>query len=296
MARRRKTGRRPHRGIRATWAARPWLVRLCVGIFGFAVILYVIGPLLGDAPQPHAGVAGESFHADVLLPLAWLWLLVWVGAALASAARDRHGRRGHVQGRSRRRRSRRRRKQSAHASRPVNAAPGQRAGPSPAAEIRPPGPPVAPPPSPAAVTRENIVALSSAQFEQLVADSFRRKGFEVEFMPEHSRQGIDIVLRDGDKLLRVQCRHDRDAQVDVDAAHELADLVQAQFGGKAILATSGRLSPAAHAFCRDHAIHALDIDRLLLFADPAAMPALSTPVPKPGEAPEHAGSQAAPAV
>ena len=40
-------------------------------------MLYAIGPLLGVSIQPHADPLGDAFHADVLLPLAWLWLLVW---------------------------------------------------------------------------------------------------------------------------------------------------------------------------------------------------------------------------
>ncbi|MBS63792.1 MAG: hypothetical protein CMN27_12705 [Salinisphaera sp.] len=286
MARRRKTSRRRHRTVRASLAKRPWLVRLCVGVGGFLIMLYAIGPLLGVSIQPHADPLGDAFHADVLLPLAWLWLLVWAGAALASAARGRNGRRGHGRTRSRRRRSHSRRKQAAPASPPAKAEPEQPADPAPAAAA-------GATPSLARVNRENIAALSAAQFEHLVATSFQRKGFEVEFIPEQAREGIDFVLRERDKVLRVQCRHDRDAQVGEDAAHALQGLVQAQAGGKAILATSGRLTPAAHAFCRDHAIHALDIDRLLLFADPAAMPAV---MGRPRQSVEAGGTAATSAV
>ncbi|MES1951590.1 restriction endonuclease [Salinisphaera sp. S4-8] len=240
----------------AALAARPWLAWLLAGLAGFVFIGYGLGGLAG-LYEAYPDALGRPAHGELFVALAWLWLIgCWITAVVVPLRRRwRHRRR-----RRRRHRSRRQRP-TPYVS-------------APRSKVQTPKSPDIDTATPAAVTEPNIAQLGAREFEQLIAASFRRKGFEVEFTPEHERAGIDLVLRERNKVLLVQCRHGSDASVDVAIVRELVDLVDTRKGQKAILATASRLSPAVHAFCRAHSIHALDIDRLLLFADPAAMPPL----------------------
>jgi len=125
---------------------------------------------------------------------------------------------------------------------------------------------------PALVTAENIANLSWLQFEHLIAASYRRKGFHAELTPEGADGGVDIVLRERENVLLVQCKHWNSYQVGVNIARELFGVMHAQGARKAVLATSGRLTAEAERFCRDNAIYWLDADRLPGFIDPDAMP------------------------
>lgn len=124
----------------------------------------------------------------------------------------------------------------------------------------------------ATVTAENIANLSWLQFEQLIADSYRRKGFDAELTPEGADDGVDIVLRERDNMLLVQCKHWNSYRVGVSVARELFGVMHAKGARKAVLATSGRLTDEAERFCRDNVIYWLDADRLPGFIDPQAMP------------------------
>lgn len=128
---------------------------------------------------------------------------------------------------------------------------------------------------PAPVTRENIANLSWLQFEALIASSFKRKGFKAELTAEGADEGIDIILRERDNVLLVQCKHWAAYAVGVNVARELFGVMHAKQARKAILATSGRLTADARQFCRQNSIYWIDSERLLSFVDPSVMPAQS---------------------
>ncbi|WP_353157450.1 restriction endonuclease [Salinisphaera shabanensis] len=114
--------------------------------------------------------------------------------------------------------------------------------------------------------------MSWLQFEHLIAASYRRKGFTAELTAEGADEGVDIVLRERDNVLLVQCKHWNSYQVGVSVARELFGVMHAKRARKAVLATSGRLTVEAERFCRENAIYWLDAKRLPAFIDPAAMP------------------------
>src|SRR5699024_8769159 len=60
---------------------------------------------------------------------------------------------------------------------------------------------------PAPVTLKNIRNLSWLQLEQIVAASFRKRGFDAELTAEGPDGGVDIVLRKSDDISLVQCKH-----------------------------------------------------------------------------------------
>ncbi|WP_158583444.1 restriction endonuclease [Salinisphaera sp. Q1T1-3] len=122
------------------------------------------------------------------------------------------------------------------------------------------------------MTNHNIANLSWQQFEQLVAASFRRKGFVATLTADGADEGVDIVLTERDNVLLVQCKHWAARPVGVNIVRELFGVMHAKTARKAILATSGLLTPDAHRFCRENSIHCIDAEALPSFIDPAAMP------------------------
>lgn len=131
------------------------------------------------------------------------------------------------------------------------------------------------PAGPAPLTLANIDNLSWLQFEYLIAASFRKKGFSAELTADGADEGVDIVLRERDNVLLVQCKHWGSYRVGVKIVRELFGVLHAKEARKAILATSGRLTADAWKFCKDNAIYCIDRDKLLTFVDAEAMPPLS---------------------
>lgn len=219
--------------------------------------------------NPYLVPMGESFREGALAPLAWLVLgLCWLVSVISFFKRERKPRRAKAPS-SRREPSVDPLPQPTHP--PVSRGLVQRHS-ADASTLADPVQPSGNANGAAAVTAENIANLSWLQFEHLIAASYRRKGFSAELTPDGADGGVDIVLRERENVLLVQCKHWNSYQVGVNVARELFGVMHAQGARKAILATSGRLTAEAQRFCRDNAIYWLDADRLPGFIDPDAMP------------------------
>ncbi|MGN8200432.1 restriction endonuclease [Salinisphaera sp. RV14] len=249
-------------------AGAPWPIGFVLGLVGFLAIRYGIALALSGTGNPYLAPTAELLRGGALVGLAWLFLGVcWFGA-LMSFVRQRFS------------------SSSATAKKPPAKRSTRRRGNAPSSAYRREAPWVFVDESsrtpthaassqsnePAPVTPENIANLSWLQFEQLIAASFRRKGFSAELTAEGADEGIDIVLRERDNMLLVQCKHWAAVSVGVNVARELFGVMHAKGARKAILATSGRLTPDARRFCNDNAIHCIDAGSLYSFVDPSAMP------------------------
>ena len=248
-------------------AGAPWPVGVILGVLGFVLVRYGIGWAASQSENPYLVALTAGFRDGSLAPLAWVCLGVcWFAACISIVL----GRISQRQERPARRKTTPRRAPQWEMDTPPSA--GVRAGPpshGPAAgsAVSAEGP------SPAPVTRRNIADLSWLQFEHLIAASFRAKGFSAELTCEGADEGIDIVLRERDNVLIVQCKHWLCQRVDVATVRELYGVMHAKNARKAILATSHRLTAEAQRFCQTNAIYCIDADNLMAFIDPAAMPA-----------------------
>ena len=249
-------------------AQAPWPAGILLGLGGFIAIRYGIGWTLSGTGNPILAPMAEPLRGGAFSGVAWLFLGVcWFGS-LISFIRQRFSSRSATNKKPGRKRSTRYGGNSSSSvyrrEAPwVNVAEPAKA--PDAAESDPSD-------QPAPVTQENIANLSWFQFEQLIAASFRRKGFSAELTADGADEGIDIVLRERDNVLLVQCKHWAAEAVTVNVVRELFGVMHAKNARKAILATSGRLTSEARRFCEDNSIYCIDAKSLLSFVDPDAMP------------------------
>lgn len=106
---------------------------------------------------------------------------------------------------------------------------------------------------------DSIRALSWQDFELLVGEAYRRKGYRVmERDGAGADGGIDLELRTKDKRLVVQCKRWKTRTVGVELVRELYGVMAGEDAHGAIFVTSGRYTPDAIDFGRDKAINLLD--------------------------------------
>lgn len=249
-------------------ASLPWPVGIVVGVIAFVAIRYGIGWAALASGHAYLVPMSEGFRDGSLSPLAWSALgICWLASGVSLFKRKRSPGPGNAPPA---RRAPTTEPRSGHdsgiESRGLSKwCPLDESASAEASQSSSSG-------QSAAVTAENIANLSWLQFERLIADSYRRKGFDAELTPEGADDGVDIVLRERDNMLLVQCKHWNSYRVGVSVARELFGVMHAKGARKAVLATSGRLTDEAERFCRDNAIYWLDADRLPGFIDPRAMP------------------------
>ncbi len=106
---------------------------------------------------------------------------------------------------------------------------------------------------------DTIRALTWRQFEQLVAEAFRRRGYGVELVDRPAGDGgVDVVLRNNRGRWLVQCKHYKARRVGVRPVRELLGVVTSEGAAGGIVVTAGSFTPDAQAFARDNAIELVD--------------------------------------
>ena len=139
----------------------------------------------------------------------------------------------------------------------------------------------------------DIKAMTWNNFEFLVGEYYRRKGYSVFLMGGDSPDGgIDLLAqRNGEKLV-IQCKHWKAFKVDVKIARELYGVMVDATASGAVLITSGSFTQPAMDFARDKPIELIDgpkLAKLLSEAKAAeqepAVPAKSRAVLIPTEPP-----------
>jgi restriction system protein len=89
------------------------------------------------------------------------------------------------------------------------------------------------------------------EFEALVGEAFRRKGFQVtETGGGGADGGVDLVLTTGRERYLVQCKQWRSTKVPVSTVRELYGVMQAQGAVGAFVVTSGGFTDDAAEFVR----------------------------------------------
>lgn len=107
-------------------------------------------------------------------------------------------------------------------------------------------------------------ALSWSEFEQLVAELFRRQGYVVtENLIGGPDGGVDLALRKGDERALVQCKHWRAQRVGASVVRELKGVMAARGISGGFVVSSGTFTDQAKAFAADARVGLVDGPQLM---------------------------------
>lgn len=96
---------------------------------------------------------------------------------------------------------------------------------------------------------DSIRALSWKEFEELLAEAYRRQGYSVqENTAAGPDGGVDIVIAKDRNVYLVQCKHWRNSKIGVKVVREMYGLMVAEKAFGAIIATSGFFTQEAKNF------------------------------------------------
>tara|TARA_R100001443_G_scaffold50810_1_gene62788 strand:- start:13621 stop:14448 length:828 start_codon:yes stop_codon:yes gene_type:complete len=114
--------------------------------------------------------------------------------------------------------------------------------------------------------QDSLAAISWREFEMLVGQFFREKGYKVTETAEGADGGVDLHLADKDfKTYLVQCKHWKASKVPVNVVRELYGVMMAKHAAGAFVVTSGQFTDDAQAFANGKNIQLID-GRLLVSA------------------------------
>ncbi len=109
-----------------------------------------------------------------------------------------------------------------------------------------------------------IRSISWQEFEELVGEAYRRKGYTVtESGGGGADGGVDLVLRRGGEKLLVQCKHWRIDKVGVRVVRELYGVVSAEGASGGIVISSGTFTQEARDFASGKPLELIDGPELL---------------------------------
>jgi restriction system protein len=104
-----------------------------------------------------------------------------------------------------------------------------------------------------------VASLTWQQFESLVAEGFRQRGFQVtEKGGAAPDGGVDLILARGQERFLVQCKQWRAQQVPATIVRELYGVMAAQHAAGGYVVTSGRFTRDAIAFAAGRNIELID--------------------------------------
>ncbi len=100
---------------------------------------------------------------------------------------------------------------------------------------------------------ESIRDISWRDFEHLVSEAYRRKGYVADVVGSESGDGgVDIELRGHGQKVLLQCKHWRAQKVGVRVVRELLGVVVSENADKGIVVTSGSYTEEAKDFARQN--------------------------------------------
>lgn len=124
-------------------------------------------------------------------------------------------------------------------------------------------------------SRSALERMSWGQFERLVGETFRRKGFAVEERGgSGSDGGIDLVLRAGNDKYFVQCKQWKAERVGVATVRELFGVMAAEHAVGGFVVTSGQFTDDAKRFAEGRSIELVGTDTLLALIKETADPSV----------------------
>jgi restriction system protein len=134
-------------------------------------------------------------------------------------------------------------------------------------------------------SRNALGEMSWQEFEMLVGEAFRQKGYQVhETGGGGADGGIDLVLKRGSELFLVQCKQWRAYKVSVNVVRELFGVMAAKNATGGFVVTSGEYTADAIRFAEGRNIELIDgvaLKRMLQKAQGSVAVTNSIPVVKP---------------
>jgi restriction system protein len=110
---------------------------------------------------------------------------------------------------------------------------------------------------------DSVGELSWRQFESLVSEAFRRKGFLVlDNIEDGPDGGVDLRLRKNGQVVFVQCKHWKARSVGVKVVRELYGVMAAKNVKQGIVVTYGAFTPETMEFAKANAIALIDGPKL----------------------------------
>jgi len=116
----------------------------------------------------------------------------------------------------------------------------------------------------AATSNRALEEMSWQDFETLVGDFFRQKGFAVEATGSAGADGgVDLIVSHGKDRYLVQCKKWKARQVGVTVVHELYGVMAAQKAAGGFVVTSGTFTDEAQKFAEGREIELVPCEKLL---------------------------------
>ncbi|GFD91051.1 membrane protein [Tenacibaculum sp. KUL152] len=110
---------------------------------------------------------------------------------------------------------------------------------------------------------ETIRQLHWRNFEELVAEAYRRQGYRVTEGGFGADGGIDLELRKDEELVLVQCKQWKAQKVGVSVVREMFGVLTASNANKVIVICSGKFTQQAIDFASDKPVTLIDGNELL---------------------------------
>ncbi|RFO98290.1 restriction endonuclease [Rhodoferax lacus] len=115
----------------------------------------------------------------------------------------------------------------------------------------------------ASTSASSLDGMTWLEFEGLVGEAFRQKGYKVlELGGAGPDGGVDLVLTKGSEKLFVQCKQWKAFKVGVDVVRQLYGVMAAKGAAGGFVVTSGKFTTDALEFARGRNVTLLDGDRL----------------------------------
>lgn len=141
---------------------------------------------------------------------------------------------------------------------------------------------------------ESLRKTSWKQFEFLVAEAYRRQGYQVEFsLSRGADGGVDLVLRKDGRISLVQCKQWKVFSVGAPVIREMFGLLTSERADEAIIVTSGNFTREAQSFAEGKPIRLVDGPQLLALVKSVQIRPAGTE-PETVEAPAQAAAPACP--
>lgn len=133
-----------------------------------------------------------------------------------------------------------------------------------------------------APSRNALESMSWREFEELVGETFRQRGFHVERRGGSGQDGgVDLALHLGSDSYLVQCKQWKSRSVGVATVRELFGVMAAEGAIGGFVVASGAFTEEAKRFAEGRAIELVGTDTLLALIQSGAAPTSAQPAVQP---------------